>query len=139
MWVGCATVTNIQNSIDFSKPLSNDDLDSFSPIGSSYILDIADSKDLSNEKESNELSNEQRISKCQEENDVDAENSECDLLQPSARCRKVGEMLKERKDKKLTTKYSHEAQAFNLSREDLQQRNNFNRNLKKAVKDYKKI
>ena len=78
-WGGCPAVTSIQNCINSSKPLSNDDSDSFSPVGSSSILDIADAKDFSNEKESNELSNEQEISKCQEENDADADNSECDF------------------------------------------------------------
>ena len=119
LWGGCPSVTGMQNSIDSSKPLLNDDSDWVSPVGSSSILDIADTKDLSNEKESNELSNEQEISNCQEENDVDADNSECDLLQPTARRRKVEEMLNERKDKKLTTKFSQEVQALHLSR-DLQ-------------------
>ena len=96
---GCSAVTSIQNSIDSSKALSNDDSDSFSSIGSSSILDIADSKDLANQKKSNELSNEQKISMCQEENDVDADNSECDLPQPSTRRRKVEEMLNKRRDK----------------------------------------
>ena len=70
--------------------------------------------------EINELSNEQEISKCQEENDVDADNSDCDVPQPRATRRKVEEMLNERKDKKLTTKFSQEAQALHLLREDLQ-------------------
>ena len=78
MWGGCPAVTSIQNSIDFSKPLLNDDSDSFSTVGSSSMLDTADAKDLSNEKENNELSNEQEILTCQEENDIDADNSECD-------------------------------------------------------------
>ena len=120
LWGGCPSVTGIQNSIDSSKPLLNDDSDWVSPVGPSSILDIADTKDLSNEKESNELSNEQEISNCQEENDVDADNSACDSLQPSARRRKVEEMLNERKGKKLTTKFSQEVQALHLSREDLQ-------------------
>ena len=46
--------------------------------------------------------NGQEISKCEEQNDADAENSKCDLPQFSAKCRKVEEMLNERKDKKLT-------------------------------------
>ena len=77
LWGGCPAVTSIQNSIDSSKLLSNDDSDSFSflPVGSSSILSISDPKNLSNEKESNKLSNEQEISKCQEENDVDDDNS----------------------------------------------------------------
>ena len=100
---GCPAVTNIENSIDSLKALSNDDLDSFSLIGSSSILDISDGKDLSNEKESNELSTEHEVSKCQKENNVRADNSECHLPQPSARHRKVEEMLNKRKGKKLTT------------------------------------
>ena len=99
LWSGCPAVTSIQNSIDSSKALSNDDSDSFSSIGCSSILDIADAKDLANQKKTNELSNEQKISKCQEENDVDADNSECDLPQPSIRRRKVEEMLNKRRDK----------------------------------------
>ena len=112
-------MARIQNNINSSKQSSNDNSDSISPVGSSSILDIADVKDLSNEKESNELSNKQEISKCQDENDVDADNSECDLTQPNARRRKVEEMLNERKGKKWTTKFSQEAQALHLSREDL--------------------
>ena len=54
--------------------------------------------DLSTENKSNELLIKQEISKCQEEPDIDADNSECDLVQPSARHRKVKEMLNERKD-----------------------------------------
>ena len=50
LWGGCPAATSMQNSIDSSKPLSSDDLDSFSPVGSSSILDIADAKELSNEK-----------------------------------------------------------------------------------------
>ena len=120
MWGGCPPVTSIQNSIDSSKPLSNDDSDSFSPVGSSSILNIADVKDLSNQKENNKLSNKQEISKCHEEHDVDADNSEYDLPQPSARRRNFEEMLEERKDKKLTAKFSQKAQAIHLSKEDLQ-------------------
>ena len=74
--------TKLYNS---SKQFSNDASDSFSPVGFSSILDIADVKDLSNEKESKELSNEQEISKCQGENDVDADNSGCDPTQSNAR------------------------------------------------------
>ena len=66
LWGDCPAVTSIQNSIDSSKPLLNDDSDSFSPFGSSYILDIADAKSLSNEKESNELSIKQEISEKRE-------------------------------------------------------------------------
>ena len=77
-------------------------------------------KDLSNEKESSELSNEQEISKCQGENDVDTNNSQCDLPQPSIRHRKVEEILRKGQNIKLTTKFSQEAQAPHLSREDLQ-------------------
>ena len=113
-------VTSIQNIIDSLKPLSNDDSDSFSPVVSSSKLDIAGANDLSNEKESNELSNEKEISKCQVENDVDSDNSECDLLRLSARRRKVEEMLYERKDKKLTLKFSQETQAVHLLTVDLQ-------------------
>ena len=111
LWVGCPALTTMQNSINSSKQLSNDDSDSFSPVGFSSILDIADVKDLSNEKESKELSNKQEISKCQGKNDVDADNSGCDPTQPNARWRKVEEMLNERKDKKWITKFSQEAQA----------------------------
>ena len=93
-------LTSIQNSINSSKQLSNDNSDSIWPVGSSSILDIADVKDLSNEKESNELSNKQEISKCQDENDADAGNSECDPTQPNARPRKVEEMLNEKKGEK---------------------------------------
>ena len=118
--VGCPALTSIQNSINTSKQLSNDNSDSFSPVGFSSILDIADVKDLWNEKEIKELSNEQEISKCQGENVVDADNSECDPTQPNARWTKVEEMLNERKDKKWTTKFSQEAQALHLSKEDLQ-------------------
>ena len=120
MWDGCPAVTSIQNIIDSLKPLSNGDSDSFSPVVSSSILDIAGANDLSNEKESNELSNEKEISKCQVENDVDSDNSECDLPHLSARRRKVEEMLYERKDKKLTTKFSQETQAVHLLTVDLQ-------------------
>ena len=102
----------MQNSIDYSKPLLSDDLDSFSPVGSSSVLDTADAKELSNEKESKELSNEQEISNYQEENDIDVDNSEYNLPQPSTRLRNVEEMLNKRKDKKLTTKFIQEAQAI---------------------------
>ena len=119
-WVGCPAVTSIKNNIDSPKLVSNGDSDLFSSVGSSCVLDITDAKDLSNEKEIHELSNEQEISKCQEEHDVDAGNSECDLPQLRATRRKVKEMLNERKDKKLTTKFSQEAQELHLSREDLQ-------------------
>ena len=54
--------------------------------------------DLSTENQSNELLMEQEISKCQEGPDVDVDNSECDLLQPSARRRKVEEILDEKKE-----------------------------------------
>ena len=103
--LGCGylAVTNIENSIDSLKSLSNDNLDSFSLVCSSSILDISGYKDLSNEKESNELSTEHEVSKFQKENNVDTDNSECDLPQPSARHRKVEEMLNKRKGKKLTT------------------------------------
>ena len=95
MWSGCPAVASIQNSIDSLKPLSNDDSGSFSPVGSSSVLDdIAGSKDLSNEKESDELSNEQ-------ENDADADNSECHLSQPSRKHRKVEEMLNARERTKI--------------------------------------
>ena len=117
LWGGCPAVTSIKNSIDSSKPLSNDDSDSFSPAGSSSILNISDAKDLSNEKESDKLSNEQEFSKCHEENDVDDDNSECDLPQPSARRRKVEEMLNGKKGKKLTTKFSQETQALSLKKQ----------------------
>ena len=100
LWVGCPALTTMQNSINSSKQLSNDNSDSIWPVGSSSILDIADVKDLSNEKESNELSNKQEISKCQDENDADAGNSECDPTQPNARPRKVEEMLNEKKGEK---------------------------------------
>ena len=100
---GCPAVTNIENSIDSLKSLSNDDLDSFLLVCSSSILDISGGRDLSNEKESNELSTEHEVSKFQKENNVDADNSGCDLPQPSARHRKVEEMLNKRKGKKLTT------------------------------------
>ena len=109
LWGGCSDVTSIQNSIDSSKPLSNDDLDLFSPLGSSSIVDIPDANHLSNKKESNELSYEQETSKCKQENGVDAENLECNLPQPIAGRRKVKEMLNERKDKKLIGKFCQEA------------------------------
>ena len=120
LWGVCPAVTSIENSIDSSKSLSNDYSDSFSPVGSSSVLDIEDAKDFSNKKETSEFSNEQEISKCLEENDVDADNSECDLPQPSARHKKFKEMLNKRKQKKLTTKFSQESQALYLLREDLQ-------------------
>ena len=119
LWGVCPGVASIENSIDSSQPFSNDYSDSFSPVGSSCVLDIVDAKDLSN-KETSEFSNKQKISKCQEKNEVDADNSECDLPQPSTRHRKVKEILNERKDKKLTTKFSQEAQALYLLREDFQ-------------------
>ena len=119
-WGGYPAVTSIQNSINSSKPLPNDNSNSFSPVGTGSILDIVDAKYLSNEKESNELSNQQEISKCQEENDTDTDNSECDLQQHSGRRTKVQEMLNERKDKKITTKFSQEAQRLHSSKEDLQ-------------------
>ena len=133
-WGGYPAVTSIQNSINSSKPLPNDNSNSFSPVGSGSILDIVDAKYLSNEKESNELSNQQEISKCQEENDTDTDNSECDLQQHSGRRTKVQEMLNERKDKKITTKFSQEAQRLHSSKEDLQLKKNFSK-----IKDYKKI
>ena len=58
LWGSYPAVTSIQNSIDSSRPLWIDDSDSFSPVDSSSIIDIADAKDLSNENKSNELSNE---------------------------------------------------------------------------------
>ena len=66
LWGSCSALTNIENSTDSSKPLSNDDLDTFSLVGS---------------KESNELSNEHEISKCQKENEVDADNSDVPNVQ----------------------------------------------------------
>ena len=54
--------------------------------------------DLSTENKSNKLLIEKEISKCQEGPDVDVDNSECDLLQPSARRRKVEEILDEKKE-----------------------------------------
>ena len=72
-------------------------------------------KNFQMKKKCKELSNEQEISNCQEENDIDADNSECNLLQPSTRLRKVEEMLNKRKGKKLTTKFIQEAQALHLS------------------------
>ena len=116
LWGGCPAVTSIQNSINSSKPLSNDNSNSFSPVDSGSILDIVDIRYLSNEKESNELSNQQEISKCQEENDTDADKSECNLQQHSARRTKVQEMLNERKGKK----FSQNARRLHSSREDLQ-------------------
>ena len=71
-------------------------------------------KNFQMKKKCKELSNEQEISNCQEENDIDADNSECNLLQPSTRLRKVEEMLNKRKGKKLTTKFIQEAQALHL-------------------------
>ena len=72
-------------------------------------------KNFQMKKKCKELSNEQEISNCQEENDIDADNSECNLLQPNTRLRKVEEMLNKRKGKKLTTKFIQEAQALHLS------------------------
>ena len=135
----CGVIAQLLQVYDSSKPLSNDVSDSFSPVVSSSILDITDAKDVSNEKESNKLLNEQEISKCQEENDVDADNSECDLPQPSAKRRKVEEMLNERKDKKLTKKLSQETHAFHWSREVLQLKKQLLQKFEEAIKDYKKI
>ena len=119
-WGDYPAFTSIQNRTDSSKPLSKDYSDSFSPIGSSSIIDIAYTKDLSTEKESKELLIKQEISKCQEENDVDTNKSECDLLQPSSRCRKIEEILNKRKDERLITKFIQEGKALYLSREDFQ-------------------
>ena len=119
-WGDYPAFTSIQNRTDSSKPLSKDYSDSFSPICSSSIIDIAYTKDLSTEKGSKELLIKQEISKCQEENDVDTNKSECDLLQPSARCRKIEEILNKRKDERLRTKFIQEGKALHLSREDFQ-------------------